>query len=99
MFIADLVPPCEQTQFAQGFTGSSVLFTALQSIGYLLNVNFRIAEHLILSPIEVIGDVFSLITLVRAGLHVFGRRYRHPLLLHLDFEEEQRFLEAQPMRN
>ena len=86
LFIADLVPPHEQKHFAQGFTGLSLLLTAVQSIGYLVDVNFRIAEHLILSPIKVIGAVFFVITVIRAVLHVFGPRYRHPLLLHLNSE-------------
>lgn len=94
LFLAGLVPPLDQLQKAQGFSGIGLVFTAAQSSGYLVDGIIRLAEQLRVSPIEAVGMVFSVMTLLRVAMHPIASRGEHPVFYNLDLEQEQAFLEA-----
>lgn len=73
----------------EGKSSLTAIIVAIQAIGYITAAVIRVANGLVLSPIEGIGFAFSILVNFHSITHVVGRVSHHFFLIYLNPEQEE----------
>jgi len=85
---SNILPDYEQLQFLEGKSSLTAIIVAIQAIGYITAAVIRVANGLVVSPIEGIGFAFSILVNFHSIAHVVGRVSHHLFLIYLNPEQE-----------
>jgi len=89
---SNILPDYEQLQFLEGKSSLTAIIVAMQAIGYITAAVIRVANGLVVSPIEGIGFAFSILVIFHSITHVVGRGSHQLLLIYLNPEQEEEVL-------
>lgn len=89
---ANVLPTYDTLKKLHGHSRLGVVLSAIQATGYIYAVIFRAAEGLHVSPVEAICLVLNLLLLMKVALHHFSSFLHKPLVLHLDGDDQEKFL-------
>jgi hypothetical protein len=86
---SNILPDYEQLHFLEGKISLTAIIVAIQAIGYITGAVIRVANGLVVSPIEDIGFAFSILVIFHSITHVVRRVSHHLLLIYLNPEQEE----------
>ncbi len=89
---SNILPDYEGLQFLKGKSSLTAIIVAIQAIGYITAAVIRVANGLVVSPIEGIGFAFSILVIFHSITHFVGCVSHHSLLIYLNPEQEEEML-------
>ncbi|KAG0562177.1 hypothetical protein KC19_9G124100 [Ceratodon purpureus] len=86
-------PEYDKLKFLRGNSGWAVIASAIQAIGYIYAIVFRKFTHLRVAPLEVIGLIFNIILLIKAGLYWSSNPCHRPLVIYMTSRRGRQFVD------
>ncbi len=84
-----VLPGYERLQLLQENTSFAMFLNGMQAFGYVLAAVVRVQTGLLVSPIETIGLMFSILVFIHSVSHFVAAPCHSPLIVYLSPDQEQ----------